>query len=166
MFCEHKLTSQLIRTLQKGEIVKIIKITKGKNIEMRREVGDNSFFTDILISLSPQKTGVNNFNTKKTKFIAIEVKISDWKQGLYQAWRYYSFAEKSYLALYKEYSSTVDISLFKKHNVGLIIFDKNSIQILHNPVLSNFNHKDVYKTKLREKIWQRSLSIQCVQPTF
>lgn len=164
MLRENKLTTQLLETLQQGGITKIIRASKGKNIEMRREVGNNSFIADILISMSPQKTETEGFNTKRTKFIAIEVKISDWKQGLYQAWRYYSFAEKSYLALYKEYAKKADIELFKKHNVGLIVFDEKTIRVLHHPVVNNFDSKDIYKTELREKIWQRSLSIQSVQP--
>jgi len=166
MLCEHKLTSQLLKTLQQGGITKIIRATKGKSIEMRREVGNNSFFADILISLSSQKKETSSFNTKQTKFIAIEVKISDWRQGLYQAWRYYSFAEKSYLALYKEYAKNADIDLFKKHNVGLIVFDEKTIRVLYNPTLNSFKGDNVYEAKLREKIWQRSMLVQSVQPAI
>lgn len=166
MLREYKLTSQLLKTLQQGQIKKIIRTTKGKNIELRREVGNNSFFADILISLFPQKSKTVRFNTKKIKFIAIEVKISNWRQGLYQAWRYYSFAEKSYLALYKEYAKNIDIKLFKKHNVGLIIFGKNTIRILYHPTMNNFKDENSYEIKLREKIWQRSLVIQSIQPTI
>ena len=165
MIRENQLTSQLLKTLQRGEISKIIRRTKNKNIEMRREVGNNSFFTDILIELSPNKRKHGIFNTRQTRFVAIEVKISNWKQGLYQAWRYRSFAEKSYLALYEECAKNVRIGLFKKHNVGLIVFNKNTIQVLYNPTLNRFNNKNVYENELREKIWQRSLSIQSVSPT-
>jgi len=166
MLREYKLTSQLLKTLQQGELSKIIKKTKGKNIEMKREVGNNSFFADILIALSSKKIRSGVFDAKQTKFFAIEVKISDWRQGLYQAWRYCSFAEKSYLALYKKYAKNVDIDLFKKHNVGLIIFDENTIQVLYNPTLNRFKNDNSYEAKLREKIWQRSLSIQAVQPVI
>ncbi|MFA5124465.1 MAG: hypothetical protein WC473_01380 [Patescibacteria group bacterium] len=166
MLREYVLTSQLIKTLQEGGITKIIRSRRGKNIEMRREVGNNSFIADILISSFPQKMVQNDFNTKQTKFIAIEVKISDWKQGLYQAWRYCSFAEKSYLALYKDYAKNADISLFKKHNVGLIVFDENTIKVLHHPTSNNFSSNKVYEVNLREKIWRRSLSIQSIQPAI
>ena len=166
MLREHELTSRLLEILQQGEIVKIIKKTRGKNIEMKREVGNNSFFTDILIALSLKKINSNSFDTKQMKFFAIEVKISDWRQGLYQAWRYRSFAEKSYLALYKKYAKNVDLDLFRKHNVGLIIFDENTIRVLHNPTLNKFKNDNSYEAKLREKIWQRSLSIQSVQPAI
>ncbi|MCK6462435.1 MAG: hypothetical protein L6Q29_01280 [Candidatus Pacebacteria bacterium] len=164
MLREQKLTSQLLNTLQQGGITKIIRGAKDKNIELRREVGNNSFFADILISLSSQKSEEKSFNTKQTKFIAIEVKISDWKQGLYQAWRYYSFAEKSYLALYEDYAKNIEIDSFKKHNVGLIVFNENTIKVLHHPTTNNFKGKDTYEINLREKIWQRSLAIQSVQP--
>lgn len=164
VLCEKELTSQLLETLRQGEITKILRKTGGKNIEIRREVGNNSFFADILISAFSKKTAGNNFDNKYTKFIAIEVKISDWRQGLYQAWRYSSFAEKSYLALYKEYSKNIDIGLFKEYNVGLIIFDERTIQVLHNPEQISFSDENTYMIQLREKIWQRSLSIQSIQP--
>lgn len=166
---EYALTSHLLNTLQQGGVFQIAKIRSKqgkKKIELRREVGNNSFFADILISLSPKEEGVVIFDTKKTRFIAIEVKVSNWKQGLYQAWRYCSFAEKSYLALYKEFAKNVDIGLFKKHNVGLIVFDEKTIQVLHHPTAGNFQGNNVYEIKLREKIWQRSLAIKSVQPAI
>lgn len=164
MLRENILTSFLLDNLQQGNIKKIIesRVALGKKIEIRREVGNNSFFADILISLSPNKK-TTHFDNKKTKFIAIEVKISDWKQGLYQAWRYYSFAEKSYLALYKDYAQNVDLNEFKKHNVGLIIFDESSIKILYRPTKNHAN-KDKRQTEVRETIWRRSLTIKSIQP--
>jgi len=167
MLRENILTSHLLNNLLQGKIKKLIKsrTASGKRVELRREVGNNSFFADILISLSPKNKKSGYFDSKKTKFIAIEVKISDWKQGLYQAWRYYSFAEKSYLALYKDYAENVDINEFKKYNVGLIIFDETNIKIIHHPVKNSIS-KNVYKTEVRETIWRRSLAIECVQPTI
>ncbi|MCL5772181.1 MAG: hypothetical protein M1479_07900 [Actinobacteria bacterium] len=35
--------------------------------------------------------------------VAVEAKLSNWKRGLYQAYRYKEYASKSYLALYLDY---------------------------------------------------------------
>ncbi len=165
---EDQLTTYLLEKLQGGDITKIARSARRKTVEFRREVGNNSFFTDILISLFPKEGRGNFFDYRKTQFIAIEVKISNWKQGLYQAWKYSSFAEKSYLALHKDYAKDVVIDLFEKYNVGLIILDESDekgIKILHHPISNSFV-KNGYESKLREKIWQRSLSIQSIQPVF
>jgi hypothetical protein len=167
MLRENILTSHLLNTLQQGKIKKIVRsrTTSSKRIELRREVGNNSFFADILISLSPRDKEVTFFDNQKTRFIAIEVKISDWRQGLYQAWRYYSFAEESYLAIYKDFSKNIDLNEFKKYNVGLIVFDESNIKILHHPVKKS-NTKDKYRKEMRETIWRRSLAIESVQPVI
>ena len=167
MLRENILTSHLLNSLQQGKIRKLVRsrTTSNKRIELRREVGNNSFFADILISLSPKNKGAAFFDSKKTKFIAIEVKISDWRQGLYQAWRYYSFAEKSYLALYKDYAKNVDIDEFKKYNVGLIIFDETNVRIMHHPIKNSIS-QNTYKAEVRETIWRRSLAIESVQPAI
>lgn len=167
MLRENILTSQLINSLQNGKIKKILRssVISTKNIEFRREVGNNSFFADILISLYSQKIPKRYLSSQKTKFIAIEVKISDWKQGLYQAWRYYSFAEKSYLALYKDYADKVDINEFKKYNVGLIIFDEKNVEIPFHPVKVNIL-KNQYRLEVKETIWRRSLAIESIQPAI
>jgi hypothetical protein len=164
MLRENNLTTHLVKTLLQGKISGLVS-NKKKNIELRREVGDNSFFADILISLLPRDKQDNIFDNKKIQFIAIEVKVSDWKQGLYQAWRYYSFAEKSYLALYKDYAKNIDIEMFKKYNVGLIIFDEKTIKIVNKPKV-NKTLKNSYELKLREKIWRRSLAINSIQPAI
>lgn len=65
------------------------------------------------------------------KVIAIEVKLSDHRNGLIQARRYKYFADESYLAILKEAEKNIDFTEFNKHNIGLILFDNktNSIEI-------------------------------------
>lgn len=52
--------------------------------------------------------------------IAVEAKISDWKNGLLQAQRYLLFSDYSYLALPEENIQLVDIELLKKAGIGLL----------------------------------------------
>lgn len=57
--------------------------------------------------------------------IAIEAKVSDWKRGLYQAYRYKQYANLSYLALHNSHiqAPKKNIELFHQLNVGLISVD-------------------------------------------
>ena len=52
--------------------------------------------------------------------IAVEAKISDWKNGLLQAQRYLLFSDYSYLALPEKNIRLVDIELLKKAGIGLL----------------------------------------------
>ncbi len=78
------------------------------------------------------KAATNGINPIK-KIVAIEVKLSDHKNGLMQAMRYQYFADESYLAILKEAEKNIDMDEFNKHNIGLILFDteKETIEIKH-----------------------------------
>lgn len=69
--------------------------------------------------------------------IAIEAKVSNWRRGLYQAYRYRQYADKSYLALDANHIEPAwkHISEFKDANVGLIRVDVSSdiIDIMYSP---------------------------------
>lgn len=67
--------------------------------------------------------------------IAIEAKLKNWKRGFYQANRYKTFANRSYLAIPFRISHLVDRSLLKKHNIGLILFnvDNGEKEIVFEP---------------------------------
>ncbi len=144
------LTKFLVKNLRNGEINKITK-PKGKRVTVQREIGDGSFRADIFISLENLNAKYHN----RFNFVAIEVKIKDWQQGLYQAYRYNSFAEKSYLALYEKYCKGVDIALFKQYNVGLISFNEDGIKVLNRPKTNKFkdeNHSFEIRQNLKSKI--------------
>ena len=159
---EAELTTTLLDNLQRGDLKKIAR-TENKKIHLRREIGNNSFRADIFITLQKDEELVMN---SKTSFIAIEVKIKDWKQGFYQAWRYNSFAEKSYLALYEPYSKNIDLNLFKDNNVGLIIFNEKTITIKNHPKRNTFTRNNLYSKNLRIKIWNSLGTIESIEPIF
>lgn len=71
------------------------------------------------------------------EIIAVEAKLSDWKNGLYQALRYKYFANESYLALSKSKIKNVDQKLFKNKGIGLISVDTNDIEIIVNAKKQN-----------------------------
>lgn len=150
------LTNFLVKNLRNGEINKIAR-PKGKRVTVQREVGDGSFRADIFISLEK----LNSKYSERFNFVAIEVKIKDWQQGLYQAYRYNSFAEKSYLALYEKYCRGVDIDLFKKYNVGLISFNETGIKVLNKPKKNKFNEEE-HSIEIRRNLKSKILLSECI----
>ena len=60
--------------------------------------------------------------------VAIEAKLSDWKSGLNQALAYKQYSDYVYVAIDEYYYKKVDIELFKKNNVGLILVGKGHIK--------------------------------------
>ncbi len=147
---EDFLRNDLLRNLQKGWVKKIAPLRSGQKVKFGKEIGNNSFRTDILLTFA-----VKNHNKDLCKrFVAIEVKIKDWKQGLYQAVQYKTFAERSYLALYEDYAEGVDLGMFQKYNVGLIIFNKDEISVKYTPHNDRTYMKD-YSTELRSYLWDK-----------
>lgn len=147
---EDFLRNDLLKNLQKGWVKKIVPIPTGQKVKFGKEIGNSSFRTDILLTFS-----VKNQNRDLSKrFVAIEVKIKDWKQGLYQAVQYKTFAERSYLALYEEYADGVDIKMFQKYNVGLIIFNETEIVVKSTPTNDRTYMRD-YSSELRTYLWDK-----------
>lgn len=60
--------------------------------------------------------------------IAVEAKISDWKNGLIQAQRYLLFSDYSYLALPKNNIKLVDKDLLKEAGIGLLAIDNKCLE--------------------------------------
>ncbi|HMO78533.1 MAG TPA: hypothetical protein PKA42_02980 [Candidatus Paceibacterota bacterium] len=70
--------------------------------------------------------------------LSIELKLRDWKKGLYQAYRYKWFSDASYLGLYSPYAEQAkrNIRMFETYNVGLMeIFDNGKIELIHKPTV-------------------------------
>ena len=150
---ENTLTDILVENLRRGGINKLTKMRASQKMNMHREIGNNSYIADIFISLYKNEE-IKKFNTRQVRFIAIEVKIKDWKQGLYQAWRYNSFAEKSYLAVYEKYTKNIDVQLFKEYNVGLIVFTETTIKVLNTPRGNKFLNTS-NTLDLRKSLWNK-----------
>jgi len=81
--------------------------------------------------------GDNTYESCMNDVFAVEAKISNWKRGFYQAYRYKWFSHYSFLALQKKFvqPAVKNIILFKEHNIGLITVDTdiNSINVLFQP---------------------------------
>lgn len=111
-------------------------LLKNKYLE---KISDNCF----------KKVESVNLNQIK-KIIAIEVKLTDYKNGLIQAKRYQYFADESYLAILKDAEKNIDFSEFNKSNIGLILFDtkNNSIEIKYPESQKKNSKINVYAKEL------------------
>lgn len=69
--------------------------------------------------------------------VSIEVKVKDWKSGLFQAQRYLSFSDYSYLAIAEEYLDKVEFENFTSSGVGLLSISQTEIREIISPVKSN-----------------------------
>jgi len=61
----------------------------------------------------------------KATIVAVEAKLSKWKDAFLQALRYKKFADYCYVALLEYSLKNVDIEMFKKNNIGIIYINKN-----------------------------------------
>lgn len=87
---------------------------------------DNSFYVRI-----------SKFDTDEFKLIAVEVKLSKWKEAFNQATYYKKFADYSLVALYEKYIKNVNLQLFRDNNIGLITVDNNlEFDILRKPKIN------------------------------
>jgi hypothetical protein len=88
-------------------------------------------------ALSIEKSkSLESLNTRR-KLIAFEMKLTDWRKGLAQAYRYSYFSNLSILVLTPEVGENAanELGLFRKLRVGLWVFDKrnNKIRKLFTP---------------------------------
>lgn len=90
------------------------------------------------------------------RIIAIEAKLTDYKNGIIQAKRYQYFADQSYLAILKKPSSLIDIKSLRKSGIGLIVFDEESESIkIFEPYKNIKFQESIYRTFAREMMISR-----------
>ena len=119
-----------------SEIMKNNKISFDKNIiqfnkykELKKYLINNGYIKQF---------NDNTFLKQKdivplvSDIIAIEAKLSDWKNGFYQALRYKYFAHESYLAISESKVKNVDLQLLIEHGIGLIAVCNNEVKIVLN----------------------------------
>lgn len=77
---------------------------------------------------------INNIkNARLGITVAVEAKISDWKNGLVQAQRYLLFSDYSYLALPEKNIKLVDIELLKEVGIGLLSIKDSVLEEILTP---------------------------------
>lgn len=108
--------------------------------------------------LVPDRKG-SKFHIRKSyqvglqKVVAVEAKLSNWKRGLYQAYRYKEYANRSYLALYSKYIHRAirHIGEFKRFNIGLIEVKDDTAQIIFDPTSERIK-ENIYSAVVYEEL--------------
>ena len=92
--------------------------------------------------------------------VAIEAKLSNWKRGLYQAYRYREYANRSYLALHSKFIHRAlrGLNDFVRYNVGLIEVKDDGIDIIFEPLNEELK-ENVYSALVYEDLLVRSESV-------
>lgn len=162
-YSEFQLTNILIDSLLESRLSKITSPEEYSETYIGREINSPSFITDICIAGSKSKTTLRRFDNEDVDFIAIEVKISDWVGGLYQAWRYTRFAEKSFLAIYSPFLKRVNINEFRNRNIGLISFDEFNTDVIVSPSINRFR-SNTHEEAMRSRIYSNVLNAKDTLP--
>ncbi len=90
------------------------------------------------------------YSAPTKNIISIEAKLSDWKNGLYQAMRYRTYSNKSYLALSEKFIHRVDLNLLKDNGIGLMSVSPNQVNIIIKATTKQPTNQVAY-TYLSEK---------------
>ncbi len=80
---------------------------------------------------------------------AIELKVKDWKNALYQLDTNQLFAKYCYLGIWHSFLHLVPKKLLKEYGIGLLSISKNNVEILLKPKKSSILNEDF--TKLIKK---------------
>lgn len=97
----------------------------------------NNYLNRSLSGYDSYWVGDNIYESCMDEMFAVEAKVSSWKRGFYQAYRYKWFSNYSFLALHDSFINPAinNLILFKKYNIGLISVDtnKNNLKLIHKP---------------------------------
>lgn len=88
-------------------------------------------------------TSIKKVDAATKNFIAVEAKISDWKAGVEQAFRYKQYANEVYIAISAEYVKNVDKDLLKEINIGLMSVSEGKLKIPVRAKKENVKKKDI-----------------------
>ena len=116
---------------------------EGKTVHIDRILGLAIFpkkrvltILDSLIALGFIELNDGEYSFKKAytplvqDFVSIEAKLSNWKEGLYQAVRYQTFSDRAYLAIAEEHLNRVDQKQLREYGVGLISVSRTGARLI------------------------------------
>jgi len=116
------------------------------------ELFGNDYFAVRGVQLGPKRIDLVLSSDITKKVIAIELKVSKWKQALRQALNYQLAADESYVAMFKKHSNPVDLQKFKSLGIGLITVDSESHATIKIPAKPSPRKQRNYSILLRAHI--------------
>lgn len=98
------------------------------------------------------KSEISSKNEPIQKIIAIEAKLTDYRNGIIQARRYQYFADQSYLAILNTASKHIDTESLLLSGIGLILFDEatETLTILKPKKVHDSVQEKTYRLFARE----------------
>lgn len=117
----------IIESLKKGKIKIDLKNLDNKYKYLIEYLVKNEYLEQMSEDLFYRKKELEPLTGD---IIAVEAKLSDWKNGFYQALRYKYFANESYLAISKSKIKNVDKNLLKSRGIGLIAVDTDEVNVI------------------------------------
>ena len=145
---------EFIRENNISSLSEAIEMSYLPKTSMRRYI--NALSEKHILSVSNSKiTIIKKINwTEVGTNVSIEVKVKNWKAGLFQAQRYLSFSDYSYLAIAEKYLKNVDLYKFINTGVGLLSVSQEEIREIVKPVKSeecNYFFKYISISSLLDK---------------
>lgn len=124
-----------------SQILSLLKLNSGRKLKFLSErIGiTDATLNRILKELISKKYVVKKdelyylsrpYNLDKTNIWAFELKLSNWKRAIFQALQYKAFANYSVVVfpLAKEKLLMENLDLFRKLNVGILLFDAETLE--------------------------------------
>lgn len=82
---------------------------------------DNVFFHEVpTADWTEDGKRIDLVTTERGKIVAIELKVSKWREALHQAFRNLFISDLSYVAIFHRHVKKLDRSLFEDCGIGLI----------------------------------------------
>lgn len=96
--------------------------------------------------------------------IAVEAKLKDWKKALWQASRYKTFANESWVVLDRRHSNPAisNIAEFEKFNIGLATFSTNGCYYVHFLPKKEMHKSDIAYWKANTLLAKKLLNYGCL----
>ncbi len=101
------------------------------------------------VQLGPKRIDIVLTSKEMNKIIAIEVKISKWKQAIRQALNYQLAADESYVAILKKHTNAINMETFKQLGIGLITIDSDGQASVKIPAKLSSRKQKNYSTLVR-----------------
>jgi hypothetical protein len=107
------------------------------------------------VQLGPKRIDLILASKNMDKIIAIEVKVSKWKQALRQALNYQLAADESYVAILKKHSTAIRSDVFNQLGIGLITIDSEGRASIEIPAKLSSRRQSNYSTLLRAYVAEK-----------
>ena len=103
---------------------------------------------------------INGWGPLSDDVVAIESKLTNWRRGISQAWRYKKFADEVYLAMPPQSLHPVDRRELKSANVGLLTIVDGELRYVFKPSRQKKSIVESKRNYVCEYFWD-VISRQC-----